>query len=38
MRYENKTWRLLNANELPRFESGNNKGRIDYKKCVGITL
>lgn len=38
MRYENKTWKLLNVDELPRFESGNNKGRIDYKRCVGMTL
>lgn len=37
-RYENETWRLLNADELPRFESGTYKGRINYERCVGITL
>ena len=38
MRYENKTWKLLNVNELPKIKSGANKEKIDYKKCVGITL
>ena len=38
MRYENKTWKLLNVDELPKFESGITKGRIDSKKCIGMTL
>ena len=38
MRYENKTWRLLNVDELPKFESGITKGRIDSKKCIGMAL
>ena len=37
-RYENGAWRLLNADDLPRFESGRHKGKIDNKKCVGMTL
>ena len=38
MRYENKTWKLLNVDELPRFETGRYKGNIDNRKCVGTTL
>ena len=38
MKYENGIWRLLNANELPRFESRRYKGKINCKKCIGITL
>ena len=37
-RYENETWKLLNVDELPKIKSGTNKGWIDNKKCVGITL
>ena len=37
-KYENGIWKLLNIDELSRFESGINKGRIDNKKCVGMTL
>ena len=38
MKYENKTWKLLNVDELSRFKSGNNKGKMDYKNCIGLTL
>lgn len=38
MIYENKTWKLLNVDELPRIKSGANKGKIDYERCIGITL
>ena len=31
-KYENEIWKLLNVDELSRFESGINKGRIDDKK------
>ena len=37
-KFENGTWKLLNVDELPRFESGSNKGRIDCERCVGLTL
>ena len=36
--HENGIWKLLNVNELPRFESGSHKGQIDNEKCVGKTL
>ena len=32
--YENRTWKLLNVNELPR----DGRGYIDHKNCVGKTL
>ena len=35
---KNKSWELLNKNELPRFESGRNKNKINHEACVGITL
>ena len=35
---KNKRWELLNKNELPRFESGTNKNKINHETCVGITL
>lgn len=37
-RYENSTWKLLNMEELPRIESGANKGKIDHKRCIGMIL
>ena len=37
-KYENGTWKLLNVDELPRFESGKNKGKIDCERSVGLTL
>lgn len=37
-KYENGTWKLLNADDLPRFESGRYKGKIDCRRCVGIIL
>ena len=38
MRYENGIWKLLNSDDLPRFKSGRYKGKIDSKRCVGMTL
>lgn len=38
MRYENGTWKLLNVDELPRFKSSTNKGKMDYRNCIGLTL
>ena len=35
---DDKKWKLLNKNELPRFESGRNKNKINNEACVGITL
>ena len=35
---KSECWELLNKNELPRFESGINVNRINYKACVGETL
>ena len=37
-RYENGTWKLLNVDDLPRFESGRYKGKIDCRRCVGMIL
>ena len=37
-KYENGAWRLINIKDLPKFKSGTNKGNIDNKKCVGMTL
>ena len=33
-KYESKTWKLLNIDELPK----DNRGRVDYKKCIGKVL
>ena len=35
---KNERWELLNKNELPRFESGTYKNKINHKACVGMTL
>ena len=35
---KNKRWELLNKNELPRFESGSYKNKINSEACVGTTL
>lgn len=35
---DNKKWKLLNKNELPRIESGTNKNKINHEACVGMTL
>ena len=37
-KYESGVWKLLNVDELPRIESGTNKGKIDNEKCIGMTL
>lgn len=34
MKYENSTWKLINVNDL----SIDNRGRIEHKNCVGVTL
>ena len=33
-----KRWELLNKNELPRFESGRYKNKINSEACEGMTL
>ena len=35
---DDKKWKLLNKNELPRFESGRNKNKINNEACIGMTL
>lgn len=35
---KNERWKLLNKNELPRFESGRNKNKINNEVCIGKTL
>ena len=34
MKYENSVWKLINVNDL----SIDNRGRIEHKNCVGVTL
>ena len=31
-KYESGIWKLLNVDELPRIESGTNKGKIDNEQ------
>ena len=35
---KNEYWELLNKNELPKFESGWCKNKINCEACVGMTL
>ena len=38
MAYENNFWKLLNVDELPKYEKGRYKGKINNEKCVGKIL